>query len=101
MTFLYKLEKGTAPSSYGLNVARIAGIPTSILASAHTVSEDTKLLHAVPRTVSLSRAAAAFAECANINAATASLLAEVLKVGVKKEEAIRAWRALTKTNFAM
>nr|WCZ58771.1 DNA mismatch repair protein MSH3 [Seculamonas ecuadoriensis] len=31
VTFLYKLTPGVAPSSYGLNVARLAGIPDSII----------------------------------------------------------------------
>lgn len=30
VTFLYKVTRGAAMNSYGLNVARIAGIPTSV-----------------------------------------------------------------------
>lgn len=34
ITFLYKLTKGVAPSSYGLNVARLAGIPSDVITHA-------------------------------------------------------------------
>ena len=27
VTFLYKFAKGTCPKSYGMNVARLAGLP--------------------------------------------------------------------------
>lgn len=32
--FLYKFVKGECPSSFGLNVARLAGLPESVLARA-------------------------------------------------------------------
>lgn len=34
ITFLYKLTRGIADSSYGLNVARLAGIPASVISMA-------------------------------------------------------------------
>ena len=34
VTFLYKLVPGVAPSSFGLNVARMAGLPPSVVARA-------------------------------------------------------------------
>lgn len=34
ITFLYKLTKGVAASSYGLNVARLAGIPSGVITHA-------------------------------------------------------------------
>ena len=34
IVFLYKLKRGPAKKSYGLNVARLAGIPKSILLNA-------------------------------------------------------------------
>ncbi|GBG86210.1 hypothetical protein CBR_g41115 [Chara braunii] len=34
VTFLYKLAKGACPKSYGLNVARLAGMPESVLERA-------------------------------------------------------------------
>ena len=39
ITFLYKLTPGVAPASYGLNVARMAGLDSAILKSAARVSQ--------------------------------------------------------------
>ena len=38
VTFLYKLTAGSCPRSYGLNVARLAGLPSSVIASAKAKS---------------------------------------------------------------
>jgi len=40
--FCIKVTKGAAKNSYGLNVAKIAGIPQSILKEAANKSEDLK-----------------------------------------------------------
>ena len=40
ITFLYKLTRGVAPASYGLNVARMAGIDHSILHAAARISSQ-------------------------------------------------------------
>ena len=40
ITFLYKLIDGIAPSSYGVNVARLAGIDPSILDRASVLAAD-------------------------------------------------------------
>jgi DNA mismatch repair protein MSH3 len=42
VTFLYKLVPGVAPSSFGLNVARMAGLPPSVVARAAIVAESTE-----------------------------------------------------------
>jgi DNA mismatch repair protein MSH6 len=34
VTFLYTLEKGSCPKSYGVNVARLAGLPENVLVAA-------------------------------------------------------------------
>lgn len=39
MTFLYKLETGSCPKSYGANVARIAGIPQAVALKAAQISQ--------------------------------------------------------------
>ena len=39
VVFLYHLERGRAAASYGLNVACLAGLPESILQSAHRKSK--------------------------------------------------------------
>ncbi len=39
LTFLYKFEKGECPRSFGINVARMAGIPKCILDKAQAKSE--------------------------------------------------------------
>lgn len=31
MTFLYKLSAGSSPRSYGINVARLAGLPAAVI----------------------------------------------------------------------
>lgn len=40
ITFLYKLAEGLASRSHGLNVARLAGLPDSVLASALVKSRE-------------------------------------------------------------
>lgn len=40
--FLYKLTQGIATDSYGLNVARLANLPMSIINNAYVVSEGVK-----------------------------------------------------------
>uniref|UniRef100_A0A0E0M117 DNA mismatch repair protein n=1 Tax=Oryza punctata TaxID=4537 RepID=A0A0E0M117_ORYPU len=40
VTFLYKLTPGSCPKSYGVNVARLAGIPASVLQRANEKSCD-------------------------------------------------------------
>ena len=40
ITFLYQIQKGMASKSYGLNVARLAGIPGSVIQSAMAKSQQ-------------------------------------------------------------
>lgn len=40
VTFLYKLTPGICPQSYGMNVARMAHIPDSVIESAEAVAAD-------------------------------------------------------------
>lgn len=40
VTFLYKVEKGAAGHSYGINVARLAGLPESVLERAKDIQRD-------------------------------------------------------------
>ena len=40
VTFLYKLAEGACPRSYGVNVARLAGLPESVLQRASNFSAD-------------------------------------------------------------
>ncbi|XP_062194119.1 DNA mismatch repair protein MSH6-like isoform X2 [Phragmites australis] len=40
VTFLYRLTLGSCPKSYGVNVARLAGIPASVLQMANEKSSD-------------------------------------------------------------
>lgn len=39
VTFLYKLSAGACPKSYGTNVARLAGLPQSVVDRAAAISE--------------------------------------------------------------
>ncbi|GMF72675.1 unnamed protein product [[Candida] boidinii] len=41
--FLYTLENGVCNNSYGLNVAKLAGIPNSILTKGLSISNDLQL----------------------------------------------------------
>ncbi len=43
ITFLYKLKDGLASRSYGLNVARLAGLPGHVLREAHDQSRRFEL----------------------------------------------------------
>lgn len=43
VTFLYRLVQGVAQRSYGLNVARLAGIPGDILEKATTKSHELEI----------------------------------------------------------
>ena len=40
LIYLYQLQRGACPSSFGLNVARIAGLPEPVLARAQEKSEE-------------------------------------------------------------
>ena len=40
ITFLYKLKPGRCPRSYGMNVARLAGIPEPIVQKAEIVAKN-------------------------------------------------------------
>lgn len=40
VTFLYKFIRGECPKSFGINVARMAGLPERVLAKARVVSAE-------------------------------------------------------------
>ena len=40
VTFLYKIKKGPAGQSYGINVARLAGLPGSVLERAADIQKE-------------------------------------------------------------
>eukprot|EP00744_Colponema_vietnamica_P022287 GILI01031999.1.p1 GENE.GILI01031999.1~~GILI01031999.1.p1 ORF type:complete len:855 (+),score=230.63 GILI01031999.1:192-2567(+) len=40
VTFLYKFKKGSCPKSYGMNVARLAGLPESVVKKASQMSQQ-------------------------------------------------------------
>jgi DNA mismatch repair protein MSH6 len=40
ITFLYTLGPGTCPKSFGINVARLASLPTEVLDNAKRVSQE-------------------------------------------------------------
>lgn len=49
ISFTYKLKPGAAPASYGLNVARLAGVPMTVLKRADEVSSLQALQEAVTK----------------------------------------------------
>ena len=42
LIYLYKLKKGACPSSFGLNIAQIAGLPQKVLDKAYFKSVEFK-----------------------------------------------------------
>ncbi|ESW35166.1 hypothetical protein PHAVU_001G212500 [Phaseolus vulgaris] len=52
VTFLYRLTPGACPKSYGVNVARIAGLPTSVLQKAAAKSGEFEASYGKCRKVS-------------------------------------------------
>lgn len=40
VTFLYKFKKGTCPKSHGMNVAKMAGLPPSVVSRADEMSKS-------------------------------------------------------------
>lgn len=58
VTFLYKLTAGACPKSYGPNVARLAGLPASLLTRASALSNTLEAC-AADRSLSLAAALAA------------------------------------------
>ncbi|BAT86257.1 DNA mismatch repair protein [Vigna angularis] len=52
VTFLYRLTPGACPKSYGVNVARIAGLPTSVLQKAASKSREFEASYGKCRKVS-------------------------------------------------
>ena len=40
ITFLYTLGEGACPKSFGVNVARLAGLPNDVLQKAKNISEQ-------------------------------------------------------------
>ncbi|XP_024965615.1 DNA mismatch repair protein MSH6 isoform X2 [Cynara cardunculus var. scolymus] len=49
VTFLYKLTLGACPKSYGVNVARLAGLPDGVLQKAATKSEEFEAMYGKKR----------------------------------------------------
>ncbi|XP_020234813.1 DNA mismatch repair protein MSH6 [Cajanus cajan] len=52
VTFLYRLTPGACPNSYGVNVARIAGLPSSVLQKAAAKSREFEATYGKCRKVS-------------------------------------------------
>ena len=43
LIYLYKLRRGACPSSFGLNIAQIAGLPERVISKATEKCEEFKL----------------------------------------------------------
>lgn len=59
VTFLYTLGRGVSPKSFGINVARLAGLPEAVLSKAKRISADfeEQTTSGEPRRTARSRAA--------------------------------------------
>jgi DNA mismatch repair protein MSH6 len=51
VTFLYTLVSGVCPQSYGMNVARLAGVPDAIVQRAEVVARDFEKTHGLDERV--------------------------------------------------
>lgn len=45
VTFLYKLTEGSCPKSYGMNVARLAGLPNGVVMRASSFASQLEAQH--------------------------------------------------------
>ncbi len=45
VSFLYKFLPGVCPKSYGMNVARMAGLPSEIVDEAETIAIEFEQVH--------------------------------------------------------
>lgn len=45
VTFLYKLEPGVCSNSYGFNVAKLAGLPSSIVERAREIADELQVVN--------------------------------------------------------
>ncbi|CAL5081395.1 unnamed protein product [Urochloa decumbens] len=97
VTFLYRLTPGACPKSYGVNVARLAGIPASVLQRANEKSNDFEANYGKRRRMTKDKHASAQSEdkfsairdvlrivkalpCPDDQAANISMLCEVQKL---------------------
>jgi DNA mismatch repair protein MutS len=48
IVFLHKIAPGSAERSYGIHVARLAGVPEVVLKRANTILEELESRHALP-----------------------------------------------------
>jgi DNA mismatch repair ATPase MutS len=75
VTFLYKLCDGSSPKSYGINVARLAGMPTSVIQLALKQSSEfeEKSKNALEMNGLVSKISAVFERLASITNANLTL----------------------------
>ena len=55
MVFFHKIKQGVADQSYGLNVARLAGIPEAIIHRAEAILNTLQPLPSIPATQTWSK----------------------------------------------
>ena len=48
--FLHKVAPGSAGKSYGIEVAKLAGLPSEIISKANTLNRELVKAHAMPST---------------------------------------------------
>ena len=68
ITFLYEVGEGVAHRSYGLNVAKLAGLPRSLLEEASRRSSQMEVAESKRRLAYLSKAAALLIEDGRVDA---------------------------------
>lgn len=95
VTFLYRFERGACLRSHGVNVARLAGLPAPLLASAAERSERMELhtSTARPAGAAAARTRARAAELGRQIAAAAAAL-EAAEEPAARESCLRSLQAL-------
>src|SRR5690606_29307809 len=91
ITFLYKIVPGGADRSYGINVARMAGIPKEIIRHAQRLLKQLEAGQARPAQLSLS---ALFAAADGAAETAASDEAEELSLHLVEDEILNHLRRL-------
>jgi DNA mismatch repair protein MSH6 len=83
VTFLYKLQNGTSPDSYGMNVARMAAIPKPIVDFAQSISQDFSRIQEEKRGL-----------VNGVGLTRISMFKSLMEDGISEEMMMRIWKSL-------
>jgi DNA mismatch repair protein MSH6 len=83
VTFLYKLQNGTSPDSYGMNVARMAEIPKAIVDFAQSISEEFSRIQEEKRAL-----------VNGVGLTRIAIFKMLMEDGINEEMIMRIWKSL-------